>query len=93
MIIGDREIFLSNATLIAGGFIFLTLTGLLNSDGSSSVFADRLVLIVVGTFSVSSMILLLNLDPRIARGVAIFGYVMLVIFMANFVFGLRGIFQ
>jgi hypothetical protein len=91
LIISDREIFLSNATVIAGGFIFMTLTGLLNSDGPSSVLADRLVLIVVGTFSISSVILLLDLDPRVARGVAVLGYVMLLIFLANFVFNLRGL--
>lgn|GEM_PF-2181827 len=92
MIIEDRELFLSNATVIAGGFIFMSLTGLLTADRSASVFADRLVLIVVGTFSTSSVLLLLNVDPRVARGVAVFGYLMLLVFLANFVFDLNGLF-
>ena len=92
MIIEDRELFLSNATVIAGGFIFMSLTGLLTADRSASVFADRLVLIVVGTFSTSSVLLLLNVEPRVARGVAVFGYLMLLVFLANFVFDLNGLF-
>jgi hypothetical protein len=92
VIIEDRELFLSNATVIAGGFIFMSLTGLLTADRSASVFADRLVLIVVGTFSTSSVLLLLNVDPRVARGVAVFGYLMLLVFLANFVFDLNGLF-
>jgi hypothetical protein len=92
VIIEDRELFLSNATVIAGGFIFMSLTGLLTADRSASVFADRLVLIVVGTFSTSSVLLLLNVDPRVARGVAVFGFLMLLVFLANFVFDLNGLF-
>ena len=92
MIIEDRELFLSNATVIAGGLIFMSLTGLLTADRSASVFADRLVLIVVGTFSTSSVLLLLNVEPRVARGVAVFGYLMLLVFLANFVFDLNGLF-
>jgi len=92
VIIEDRELFLSNATVIAGGFIFMSLTGLLTADRSASVFADRLVLIVVGTFSTSSVLLLLNVDPRVGRGVAVFGYLMLLVFLANFVFDLNGLF-
>jgi len=70
----------------------MSLTGLLTADRSASVFADRLVLIVVGTFSTSSVLLLLNVDPRVARGVAVFGYLMLLVFLANFVFDLNGLF-
>jgi len=92
VIIEDRELFLSNATVIAGGLIFMSLTGLLTADRSASVFADRLVLIVVGTFSTSSVLLLLNVEPRVARGVAVFGYLMLLVFLANFVFDLNGLF-
>jgi len=92
VIIEDRDLFLSNATVIAGGFIFMSLTGLLTADRSASVFADRLVLIVVGTFSTSSVLLLLNVEPRVARGVAVFGYLMLLVFLANFVFDLNGLF-
>ena len=92
MIIEDRELFLSNATVIAGGFIFMSLTGLLSAERSASVLADRLVLIVVGTFSASSVLFLLNVDPRVGRGVAVFGYLMLLVFLANFVFDLNGLF-
>lgn len=91
MIISDREVFLSNATVIAGGFIFMTLTGLLNTNGSASVFAERLALIVIGTFSASSVLFLFNIDPRLGRGVAIFGYLMLIVFLGNFIFGVRGL--
>lgn len=91
MIISDREVFLSNATVIAGGFIFMTLTGLLSTNGSASVFAERLALIVIGTFSASSVLFLFNIDPRLGRGVAIFGYLMLIVFLGNFIFGVRGL--
>jgi hypothetical protein len=55
------------------------------------VFAERLALIVIGTFSASSVLFLFNIDPRLARGVAIFGYLMLIAFLGNFIFGVRGL--
>ncbi len=86
MIIADREVFLGNATIISGGFIFMTLTGLFNSDGSGSVFAERLVLVIIGIFSISSILFALDFKPRVARVVAIFGYAMLLVFLHNFIF-------
>ena len=86
MEIGDRDIFLGNATIISGGFVFMTLTGLFNPNAGESIFAERLVLLVIGIFSISSILFAVNFRPKIARIVAIFGYFMLLVFLHNFIF-------